>query len=80
MKSATPKEFELELKAISDRLKVLRKQKGYNSYEHIAYALNMSRSAYWRMESGKNFEIKTLIKICHLLGITLSEFFEGVNV
>ena len=51
---------------------------GYKNYEHIAFELNMSRSAYWRLESGANFELKTLIRICKLFKITLAEFFEGI--
>jgi len=72
--------IENELNAIAIRLKELRKEKGYSNYEHIAFELGMSRSAYWRLESGKNFELKTLIKICRLLNITLEEFFKGVDV
>ena len=71
---------EEEFKAISLRLKELRKSKGYNNYEHIAFELNMSRSAYWKLESGKNFEIKTLIKVCKLLEITLEDFFKGIQL
>jgi transcriptional regulator with XRE-family HTH domain len=70
----------LELLAIAKRLKDLRKNKGFKNYEHIAFELGMSRSAYWRLESGANFELKTLIKICKLLGVTLEEFFEGVSI
>lgn len=40
----------------------------------------MSRSAYWRLETGVNFELKTLIKICKLLEITLEDFFQGINL
>ncbi|MES2395488.1 MAG: helix-turn-helix transcriptional regulator [Bacteroidota bacterium] len=69
-----------ELAIIADRLKQIRKEKGYNNYEHIAFDLGMSRSAYWRLESGENFSIKTLLKICKLLDITLEDFFAGVNV
>lgn len=69
-----------ELKAIAIRLKDLRKAKGYNNYEHIAYELGMSRSAYWRLEQGNNFEIKTLIKICIVLDLTLEEFFKGIEL
>jgi transcriptional regulator with XRE-family HTH domain len=69
-----------ELLAVSKRLKELRKEKGYNNYEHISYDLEMSRSAYWRLESGENFSLKTLVKVCKLLGVTMEEFFEGVNV
>jgi transcriptional regulator with XRE-family HTH domain len=68
-----------ELGTIAIRLKELRKSKGYNNYEHIAYDLGMSRSAYWRLETGVNFEIKTLIKICRLLDISLAEFFRDID-
>ena len=80
MKAPVKPRPEVELKKIAERLKAVRKEKGYNNYEHIAYDLGMSRSAYWRLESGANFELKTLIKICRLLGVTLEEFFAGVNV
>jgi transcriptional regulator with XRE-family HTH domain len=69
-----------ELLIIAEKLKTLRKEKGYKSYEHIAFELGMSRSAYWRLESGENFNLKTLIKICKLLDVTLREFFEDVDV
>jgi transcriptional regulator with XRE-family HTH domain len=69
-----------ELIAIATRLKELRKEKGYSNYEHIAFALEMSRSAYWRLETGANFELKTLIKICRLLDVSLEEFFQGIQI
>ena len=69
-----------ELNAIANRLKELRKAKGYTNYEHIAFALEMSRSAYWRLETGANFELKTLIKICRLLDVSLEEFFQGIKI
>ncbi len=40
----------------------------------------MSRSAYWRLESRVNFELKTLIKFCRLLDITLEDFFTGIEL
>jgi transcriptional regulator with XRE-family HTH domain len=72
-------DYSVTYKAIANRLKELRKAKGYKNYEHIAFELNMSRSAYWRLESGANFELKTLIRICILFKITLAEFFEGIT-
>jgi transcriptional regulator with XRE-family HTH domain len=72
-------DYSVTYKTIANRLKELRKAKGYKNYEHIAFELNMSRSAYWRLESGANFELKTLIRICILFKITLAEFFEGVT-
>lgn len=69
-----------ELLAISERLKEIRKTKGYANYEHISYDLGMSRSAYWRLESGENFSMKTLIKVCKVLDITFAEFFETIDL
>jgi transcriptional regulator with XRE-family HTH domain len=80
MKDSTPKPNQEELKAIALRLKELRKAKGYSNYEHIAFDLEMSRSAYWRLETGANFELKTLIKICRLLEISLEDFFKGIKI
>ncbi|CAN1528121.1 Cro/C1-type helix-turn-helix domain [Flavobacteriaceae bacterium] len=80
MENSNPKPNQDELKAIALRLKELRKAKGYSNYEHIAFDLEMSRSAYWRLETGVNFELKTLIKICRLLEISLEDFFKGIKI
>ena len=45
--------FEEDYRWIANRLKQLRKEKGFNNYEHFAYELGMSRSAYWRLEKGQ---------------------------
>ncbi|CAM4389150.1 helix-turn-helix domain-containing protein [Flavobacterium terrigena] len=79
MKDSTEKPNLEELEAIALRLKELRKTKGFSNYEHIAFALGMSRSAYWRLETGANFELKTLIKICRVLDVSLEEFFHGIK-
>lgn len=77
-KPTTNTEFP-EFDLIAARLRELRKSKGYANYEHIAFDLGMSRSQYWKLESGSNFEIKTLIKVCRLLDVTLAEFFIGLD-
>ncbi len=69
-----------ELIAVGKRLQQVRKEKGYKNYEHIAYELGMSRSAYFRLESGENFSLKTLVKVCKLLEVNFEEFFIGVKV
>ena len=80
MKNPNQKIEIVELKAIACRLKELRKAKGYSNYEHIAFALEMCRSAYWRLETGANFELKTLIKICRLLEVSLEDFFKDIKI
>jgi transcriptional regulator with XRE-family HTH domain len=72
-------DFSQEFQWISNRLKELRKERGFNNYEHFAYELGMSRSAYWRIEKGSNFEMKTLFRICKVLNITINEFFKQEN-
>lgn len=74
-----PDVFEQDFQWISKRLKQLRKEKGFKNYEHFAYELGMSRSAYWRIEKGSNFEMKTLFRICKLLGISVNEFFSDAQ-
>jgi transcriptional regulator with XRE-family HTH domain len=74
-----PDFFEQDFQWISKRLKQLRKEKGFKNYEHFAYELGMSRSAYWRIEKGSNFEMKTLFRICKLLGISVQEFFSDAQ-
>jgi transcriptional regulator with XRE-family HTH domain len=74
-----PEVFEQDFQWISKRLKQLRKEKGFKNYEHFAYELGMSRSAYWRIEKGSNFEMKTLFRICNLLGISVQEFFSDTQ-
>jgi transcriptional regulator with XRE-family HTH domain len=71
--------FEQDFQWISNRLKELRKEKGFKNYEHFAYELGMSHSAYWRIEKGSNFEMKTLFRICKLLGISVQEFFSDAQ-
>lgn len=80
MEKSSENQIMPELEAIALRLKELRKEKGYTNYEHIAFELGMSRSAYWRLETGVNFELKTLIKVCRLLNVSLEEFFKGIDI
>lgn len=79
MKDSDSKSDYPEFQLIAARLKELRKEKGYTNYEHIAFELGMSRSAYWRLETGVNFELKTLIKVCRLLNVSLTEFFSEMD-
>ena len=61
--------------AIGDKLKALRKAKGYTNYEHLAYDLGISRSQYGKYEKGANMKISTLIKILNHFEISLEDFF-----
>jgi transcriptional regulator with XRE-family HTH domain len=48
---------------IGERLKKLRINKGYNSYEAFAIDKDLSRMQYWRIEKGlSNITIRSLLK------------------
>ena len=69
---------EMVLKEIGDRLKKLREDKGFTSYEHFAIEHDISRMHYWKIEKGKaNITIRTLHKILALHDITIQQFFNS---
>jgi len=64
---------------IAKRLKKLRIEKGYSSYENFAWDNEIPRIQYWRMEKGTNFTIRTLLRILDAHEMTLKEFFEDIE-
>jgi len=64
------------IEQIGNKLKELRKAKGYTSYETFAWDNDLPRMQYWRMEKGTNFTIQNFLKILDVHQITLEEFFE----
>ena len=71
------------LEELGKRIKQLRKEKGFRSYETFAYDIEISRVGMSNYESG-NFEdirLRTLLKIIDGLGMTPQEFFaEGFSL
>jgi transcriptional regulator with XRE-family HTH domain len=65
--------------AIGKRIKQLRLEANYTSYETFAIENGFARKNYWRMEKGKNFTIDTLLRLVNIHNITLEEFFKGVK-
>lgn len=64
------------LQHIGTRLKEIRINKGYTSYEDFALEHGLSRMQYWRLETGKaNPTIRTLYKVLEKHKISLNEFF-----
>lgn len=66
------------LQIIAGRIKQLRIDAGYTSHENFAWDHDLSRVQYWRIESGANITMKTLLKIIDIHGLTLSEFFRDL--
>lgn len=64
-----------QLENLGNRLKQVRKEKGYTNYEQFAYQNGFNRVQYGRYENGANISFKTLVKIIDAFGMTLEEFF-----
>lgn len=62
---------------LSKRIKSLRKEKGFKSYELFAYDIEISRAGMSKYEAGAfdDIRLRTLLKIIDGLGITPKEFF-----
>jgi transcriptional regulator with XRE-family HTH domain len=67
------------LKAISLKIKQLRKDKGYKSYETFALDNDLDRKQYWRIEKGANITIKSLQRILDIHGLTFKKFFSDIK-
>jgi len=63
------------IKKIGERLKQIRKEAGYKNYENFAFENDINRVQYGRMESGKNFTMKSLLRILAIHKMSLKEFF-----
>jgi transcriptional regulator with XRE-family HTH domain len=70
------KEIEIEeLQRIAKKLKQLRLNKGYKSYETFAVDYELDRKQYWRIENGSNITLATLIKVLKIHRVSLKKFF-----
>ncbi len=75
-----PKPFdekhEKTLQKIGERLKEIRKAKGYKNYEAFAYEKKIPRAQYGRYERGSDLKLSSLLKILDAFDMTLEEFFK----
>lgn len=63
------------LKKLGARIKALRIDKGYTSYEYFAYEHNISRAQFGRYERGEDMRFSTLAKVIAALDMSFEEFF-----
>lgn len=70
-------DHEMFLQNLSKRIKKLRKEKGFKSYELFAYDIEISRAGMSKYESGMfdDIRLRTLLKIIDGLEISPAEFF-----
>jgi predicted transcriptional regulator len=70
-----PKDAAYYQKQLGERIKALRLQRGYTSYEYFAYEHNISRAQFGRYEKGQDLRFSSLVKIVQAFDMTLEEFF-----
>lgn len=69
-----------EIRKLAKRIKELRIQKGYTSYENFAFEKGIHRAQYGRYETGTDLQYTSLLKLANAFDMTLAEFFsEGFN-
>ncbi len=72
------KEIESKILKIAEKIKLLRKGKGFTSYETFAFEYEINRVQYWRIETGRNITLKTLLKVLSIHKISLETFFKDL--
>lgn len=65
--------------SIGEKIKFLRINAGYKSYEVFAWENNLSRIQYWKMEKGTNCTLKSLHKVLSIHKLTYKEFFDSIE-
>ena len=63
---------------IANKIKKLRIDAGFTSYENFANAHDIDRKQYWRMEKGCNLTIRSIATIANCHKISLEDFFRGI--
>ncbi|MDO1451076.1 XRE family transcriptional regulator [Rhodocytophaga aerolata] len=64
---------------IAAKIKRLRIEKGYSSYEKFAYDHDLPRVGYGNHEKGTNFTFASLLRILDIHNISMKEFFKDLE-
>ncbi|WP_428331588.1 helix-turn-helix domain-containing protein [Mucilaginibacter sp.] len=68
------------LKQVGERLRAIRKGKGFSNYEQFANKYALNRSTYGKYEKGQDLRLSSLLKILRIMEISPSDFFsEGFD-
>ena len=74
------KDTELDRKffaALGQRIQTLRKRRGYSQEDMISFGYTVR---YWqRIEAGKPITLRTLLRICRILGTTMESTVRGLG-
>lgn len=69
-----------EINHLGERIKQLRKERGYTSQETFAYDNDYTLSYYSRLERGEDIRFSSLVRVCKALNVDLKTFFsEGFD-
>jgi transcriptional regulator with XRE-family HTH domain len=69
-----------ELTKLAERLKFLRKKKGYSNMDIFAYEHGFGRAQYGRYENGQDLRFSTIVRLANCFNMDLKEFFsEGFD-
>ena len=67
------------LQALGRHIKSLRIKAGYTSHEDFANEHGFTMKQYWRLESGFDFKISTLLKLLDAHKVSYTDFFKDLN-
>jgi len=65
-----------ELTKMAERLKSLRKKKGYSNMDIFAYEHGFGRAQYGRYENGQDLRFTTIVRLANCFNMNLKEFFD----
>lgn len=68
-----------KISLIASKLKQMRIDAGFTSYEQFANAKDLDRKQYWRIENGANITISTLLKLLEIHKISMKDFFSDLE-
>ena len=77
--TAVKKVVNKDLVLLGKRIKEIRIKKGYSNYENFAFEHNIPRSQFGRYENGEDLRYSSLIRLIRAFGMTVEEFFEGIE-
>jgi len=64
-----------QLNNLANRLKEVRKEKGYANYEQFAFDNELPRAQYGRYEKGQDLRFSSLLKVLKAMDISIADFF-----